>query len=421
MNTSVRYHDSLYEQLKTLRDFTAIINSTLDLDDLMNIVMEKAKTELQAEACSILFYNERTKKLEFEVAICNNPDTCETLKEKIYIDLGQGIAGWTALHQQPLYIEDVNKDERFFSGADKTTGFVTKSIISMPLIGRRGLIGVAEIINPARKDYDKEIFGALCKQFAIAIENALLFKESIERERIRQELDIAASIQKSFLPEEPLLRRGDYTVRAINIPAYAIGGDIYDFVDLTNDRVGVLIGDISGKGISAALYMAKVISDFRHVSVKQDSVSGTINLMNTLISRAPRGMFLTAIYLIFHYYSGSIEYINAGHLPIIKVSQSGEIKIIEAVSGPPLGILIEDYTPFELRLERGDRIILLTDGVMDAKDKKGSPFGFQDLVSFIRHRASSNRLIDMLAQYANDLAGGQQRVDDITIVEVKRQ
>ncbi|MCX8070112.1 MAG: hypothetical protein N2738_06375, partial [Thermodesulfovibrionales bacterium] len=89
--------DSLKEQLQTLLEFTEIINSTLDLNDLMNIVMDKAKAEMEAEACSILFYNEKTNKLEFEIAICDSQDTCETLKKKISIELGQGIAGWAAL------------------------------------------------------------------------------------------------------------------------------------------------------------------------------------------------------------------------------------------------------------------------------------------------------------------------------------
>ncbi len=421
MKTQDKYHEAIYEQLKTLRDFTAIINSTLDLEDLMKIVMEKAKDEMQAEACSILFYNRNTNKLEFEVAICNDESTCEILKEKIYIELGQGIAGWVALHQEPLYVEDVQKDGRFFRGADEATGFVTKSIIAMPLIGRRGLIGVAEIINPARKDYDKDIFGALCKQFAIAIENALLFKESLERERLKQELDIASAIQKSFLPEQPFFNRGDYHVRAINIPAYAIGGDIYDFVELNNDRAGVLIGDISGKGISAALYMAKAISDFRHVSLKYDTVSGTMEAMNTIIANAPRGIFLTSIYMIFSTNGPLIEYVNAGHLPMIHIDKSGAVRVIEEVSGPPLGILPFTYQASELRLKAGDRLLLLTDGVIDAKDKEGRYFGFDEVVSFIKKNYKAERLIDMLADHSNKLAEGQQRADDITIVEVRRR
>lgn len=415
-----KYHDAIYEQLKTLRDFTALINSTLDLDELMNLVMEKAKAELQAEACSILFYNPKTNKLEFEVALCNDPNTCEILKEKVYIDLGQGIAGWTALHQQPLYIDDVQKDERFFREADKLTGFTTKSIIAVPLIGRRGLIGVAEIINPSRKDYDKEIFSALCKQFAIAIENALLFKESIERQRLKQELEIAASIQSSFLPETPTFERGPYIARALNIPAYSIGGDFYDFIDLPNKGAGVLIGDISGKGVSAALYMAKVISDFRHLSLKYNSLSATMNHLNSIISKAPMGIFVTALYMIFHIESDLIEYVNAGHPPFIKIDSSGTVEAITNVSGPPLGLATEGYEPANIKMKQGDRLILLTDGVIDTKDSKGGYLGFQELLNYIRQRASSDRLIDLLAERSKGLTKSN-RSDDITIIEIKKR
>lgn len=413
-----KYHDAIYEQLKTLRDFTVIINSTLDLDELMNLVMEKAKAELQAEACSILFYNPKTNKLEFEVALCNDPTTCEILKEKVYIELGQGIAGWAALHQQPLYIDDVQKDERFYREADKLTGFTTKSIIAVPLIGRRGLIGVAEIINPARKDYDREIFSALCKQFAIAIENALLFKESIERQRLKQELEIAASIQSSFLPENPTFERGPYSVRALNIPAYSIGGDFYDFIDLPNQRAGVLIGDISGKGVSAALYMAKVISDFRHLSLKYNNLSATMSHLNSIISKAPMGIFVTAIYMTFHIESDLIEYVNAGHPPFIKIESSGTVEAIDDVSGPPLGLATEGYEPSNIKMKQGDRLILLTDGAIDTKDSRGSYLGYQELLTYVRQRASSDRLIDLLAERAKGLAKFN-RSDDITIIEIK--
>src|SRR5208283_5640117 len=183
INISVEYLKGLekkVEDLKILIDMSALISSTLELNELMQLVMEKAKNELQAEACSILFYNKETDKLEFEIALCKEEATSDLLKQKIILDIGQGIAGWVAKNLEPLIINDVKADGRFCDLVDKQTGFITESIVAVPLIGRSGLIGVAELLNPKRKEYDLEIFQILCKQFSIAIENALLHRELVE-------------------------------------------------------------------------------------------------------------------------------------------------------------------------------------------------------------------------------------------------
>src|ERR1039457_2737233 len=252
--------------LKLLVDVSSIISSALELNELMPLVMEKAQDVMDAEACSILFYNPEINKLEFEVAISSEDSTSNILKKTVTLDMGQGIAGWVAENRRPLIIEDVNKDDRFFKGADKMTGFITKGIIAVPLVGRSGLIGVVEIINPGQNDLDRDIFQLLCGQFAIAIENARFHRKSLEKERLKQQLEIAASLQKSFLPESPVIRKGRATVSAVNISAFQVGGDVYDFIEPVEGTLGVLIGDVSGKGISAALYMAKFISDFRNVA-----------------------------------------------------------------------------------------------------------------------------------------------------------
>ncbi|MCX8069782.1 MAG: PP2C family protein-serine/threonine phosphatase, partial [Thermodesulfovibrionales bacterium] len=283
-----------------------------------------------------------------------------------------------------------------------------------------GLIGVAEIINPVRKNYDKDIFSALCKQFAIAIENALLYKESLDRERLKHELEIASSIQKSFLPDKPEFKKQDFIVRAINIPAFTIGGDLYDYIDLSENKIDLVIGDISGKGISAALYMAKIISDFRHMSVLNKSVTGTIAYMNSIINNAPMGMFLTAIYMSCDVSEGIVEYINAGHLPFLKINNSGEVELIDNLSGPPLGIMDYDYQPYKMTLHKGETLLLITDGVIDATGEEGKHFGFSRLIEFVKKHYQSDRLIELLSEDLKIYSKGYQRNDDITILEIRR-
>ncbi len=405
------------EDLKTLMDLSSVISSTLDFSELIPIVMEKAKAVMEAGACSILLYNKDANRLEFEVALCEEGPTSELLKKHVTLEMGQGIAGWVAQNLKPLVIPDVGSDKRFYRDADKLTGFTTKSIIAVPLIGRGGLIGVAEVINP-KKDYDMEIFQLLCRQFAIAIENSLYHKESLERERMKQELDIASAIQKSFLPASPVFRKGNLIVSAKNISAAKVGGDIYDFVEPAEGRVGVLIGDVSGKGVSAAIYMAKVSSEFRYIARLADSPSTALDRLNISLAGAPRGMFLTGIYMIVDTSTGDCHVSVAGHPPFLWLSD-GAVRVMSVPAGPPVGIIPSEYPSASFRLNKGDRLLLLTDGLFDAKNRGGQRLGFDAVVKFVTGHLHDEQLIERLVDFADDFSGGGDRADDLTIVELK--
>ena len=409
------------EDLKTLIEVSAIISSTLDFNELMTLVMEKAKSLMKAEGCSILLHNKETNKLEFDLALCREESVADILKSKVSLDMGQGIAGWVAEHQTPLLIKDAKADSRFYPDADQLTCFTTRSLIAVPLISRSGLIGVAEILNSKEKDFfgddDLEIFQTLCRQVAIVIENARFYKESVEKEKLRQELEIASVVQKSFLPESPIFKKDHLTLSAINLSATQVGGDLYDFIDLGSNRVGVFIGDVSGKGIYAALYMAKVISDFRNIAPQMGAPEIALNRLNAMLSQAPRGMFLTGIFGIVDLLKGNLSLSVAGHPPFLWLTH-GEVRVMNVASGPPLGILPAEYPSTEISLKKGDRILFLTDGVFEAKDKGGKRIGFEKLVSFVKEHTGEGNLIQKVVDYVNDFSKGLARADDLTLVEL---
>jgi sigma-B regulation protein RsbU (phosphoserine phosphatase) len=406
------------ERLKVLMEMSAILSSTLELDDLVSLVMEKAKSDLDAEACSILFYNKENRRLQFRGAICEDGKTSELLREKGTLEMGRGVAGWVAETLQPLFLDDVRADSRFCQEADRFAGFSIKSLIALPLVGRSGLIGVTEILNPRKKDYDPEIVQLLARQFAIAIENSLFYRESLERERLRQELDIASTLQKSFLPESSTFRKGDLTVRAANISAEKVGGDLYDFIEQDEDRVGILIGDVSGKGISAALYMARFSSDFRYVAHLADSPFLALQRLNLSLVKSPRGMFLTCVYLVVDIVTGRVNLSVAGHPPFLLITK-GQLKVMSVDAGPPLGIVPAEYPQTHISLQKGDRLLLLTDGVFDAKDRVGQRLGFENLVRFIDAHRNEGDLVNVIIAYVDDYSKGTERADDVTIVELR--
>jgi sigma-B regulation protein RsbU (phosphoserine phosphatase) len=409
------------EGFRALIEVSAIISSTLDFNELMTLVMEKAKSLMKAEGCSILLHNKETNKLEFDLALCREESVADILKSKVSLDMGQGIAGWVAEHQTPLLIKDAKADSRFYPDADQLTCFTTRSLIAVPLISRSGLIGVAEILNSKEKDFfgddDLEIFQTLCRQVAIVIENARFYKESVEKEKLRQELEIASVVQKSFLPESPIFKKDHLTLSAINLSATQVGGDLYDFIDLGPNRVGVFIGDVSGKGIYAALYMAKVISDFRNIAPQMGAPEIALNRLNAMLSQAPRGMFLTGIFGIVDLSKGNLSLSVAGHPPFLWLTH-GEVRVMNVASGPPLGILPAEYPSTEISLKKGDRILFLTDGVFEAKDKGGKRIGFEKLVSFVKEHTGEGNLIQKVVDYVNDFSKGLARADDLTLVEL---
>ncbi|MDH4099706.1 MAG: SpoIIE family protein phosphatase [Nitrospirota bacterium] len=416
--TYVKELEKKLDDMKRLFGLLPAISSALELDELMPLVMEKAKKIMDAEACSILLYNEDTKTLDFEVAINNDESVSEILKKSITLETGQGIAGWVAANWQALSIEDVREDPRFFKGVDRLTGFTTRNMIAMPLMTRSGLLGVVQIINYNNDDLDPESFQLLCGQFAIAIENARFHKSAIEQERHKQQLEIAASLQKSFLPESPVFSRGRAVVEALNISASQVGGDVYDFVEPVDGKVGIFIGDVSGKGISAALYMAKFISDFRYISRQVESPEIVFNKLNDLASRAPMGMFVTAIYGILDLATGEILVSVAGHPPLIHLTREGAM-VTELPAGPPLGIVPTSYPVSSVNLGGGERLFFLTDGVFEARDKGGEMLGFGRVVDFVNEHRSNDLTVGKLAGHVEKFSKGADQADDLTIVEVR--
>jgi len=182
--------------------------------------------------------------------------------------------------------------------------------------------------------------------------------------------------------------------------------------------VGIFIGDVSGKGVSAALYMAKIISDFRYLAHSAGSPEVLMDRLNAVLSNAPRGMFLTAVYLIADIDTGEFHVSAAGHPPFLRITGQ-DVQVMSVASGPPLGIIPEEYPVNRFSLRHGDRLVLLTDGVFEAKNKSGGRLGFETVVTFVREHARDENIIEALTDYVNDFAKGTDQADDLTILEIK--
>ncbi|MBN1466201.1 GAF domain-containing protein, partial [candidate division KSB1 bacterium] len=305
----IRELESRVEDLSSLIHVTNIISSTLDLDELLGLVMEKAQEVMRAEASSVFLVNEELNVLECEVALGSHGDK---IIKTIRLTKGQGVAGWVWQQAAPLIVPDVKKDQRFYSAADQLSGFQTKSILAVPLKNKEKIIGVAEVINRADgnefTDYDLDLFKTFCQQVAMAIENARVHQIELEQERLRQQLESAKEIQQSFMPQKlPQGENGIFDIAARNLPAISVGGDLFDVLMLDDRHVGILIGDVSGKGIPAALYMARLMSDFRFYVQKHRDPGVLLDKLNDLlVDRSRHGMFVTLQFAVVDIWTGKI-------------------------------------------------------------------------------------------------------------------
>jgi phosphoserine phosphatase RsbU/P len=160
------------------------------------------------------------------------------------------------------------------------------------------------------------------------------------------------------------------------------------------------------------------MSDFRYIAHTEDSPEIVMNRLNSLLSKTPRGMFLTAIYMIMDTKNGGAVISVAGHPPFLWITQKG-VKVTSIVCGAPLGIIPEDYGSGAISLSKGDRLLLITDGVFEAKNKRGQRIGFSGLVRFVKEHKKDKKLLKKITEYINVFSRGTEKADDLTIVEVK--
>ncbi|HTG01296.1 MAG TPA: GAF domain-containing SpoIIE family protein phosphatase [Nitrospirota bacterium] len=407
------------KRLSALIEVNALISSSLNLDQILENVMSLSKQVMNADASSLMLIDEKTNELVYEVALGS---VGEQLKQQFRLKMGQGIAGTVAEEGRPLLLEDAYTHPKFYRGHDEATGYRTKSMITVPLKVKERITGVAQVINRLDNGVfdqdDLELFIALCSLAAIAIENAKMHKSLMERQRLVKDMEFARTVQESFLPQKPP-DVTSYKFSAHYTPAQEVGGDFYDFIHLDKRRIGIVIGDVSGKGVPAALYMAKLGSDLRTLAFTEKEPAAALGRLNDLLAeRSRRGMFATLLYIELDSPTGSLKIANAGHLPPIVRKADGSLVKIAAAGGAPLGILPGmSFGQESTSLDRGDTVILYTDGIVEAMDSQERLYGFDRFEALLRKSASDpDALRSAVIDDVNRFTGLSAQHDDMTFV-----
>ncbi len=407
------------KRLSTLIEVNALISSTLNLDQILENMMAISKQVMNADASSLMLIDEKTNELVYQVALGT---VGEKLKQEFRLKLGQGIAGTVAQEGRPLLLEDAYTHPKFHRAHDDATGYRTRSMITVPLkVGER-ITGVAQVINrldnmPFDQD-DLELFIALCSLAAIAIENAKMHRSLMEKQRLVRDMEFARTVQESFLPQKTPEIAG-YQFSAHYTPAQEVGGDFYDFIQIDRKRTGIVIGDVSGKGVPAALSMAKLGSDLRTLAFTEKTPAAALERLNDMLAeRSRRGMFATLLYLELDPQTGNLSISNAGHLPLIIKKSDGSVTKRSTSGGSPLGILTGmKFGQETATLDPGDIVILYTDGIIEAMNARDELYGFERFEAVIRNAPSfPEALKSVIVDDVNKFTGLSPQHDDMTMV-----
>jgi sigma-B regulation protein RsbU (phosphoserine phosphatase) len=385
------------KRLSNCIDIANLINSELSIGKILSNVMETTKKTFSADAISLLLIEKTTGDLTFQIAL---GDVGDEIKEIYRLKKGQGIAGMVAKNGIPLNIEDVYQHPKFFKKYDKKTNYRTRAMLCAPLKVRGEIIGVIQVINKLAKPFifsheELEMLITISSSVAIAIETANMHKFILQRETLERDLKLAKEVQKSFLPKA-LPKTKAYKFAALNQPALEIGGDFYNFFRLPHNKLGIVLGDVSGKGISASLFMARLTSDLQYYTLLYPEPGKLLTQINNILcERAKKGMFVTLVYLVLDTIKNRIQMANAGHLSPIYSDDNG-LRLLghDKKKGLPLGIIPDvEYEQETFEVQKNSSVTICTDGVIEARNKNGELFGIKRLLKVIEMQVNDPDLI----------------------------
>ena len=407
---------SLEEQLGLLADITQSFAFSLDIDETLQNALERFLEYLHAEADSIfLLENNET---ELVCRGCAGPVDITGLR----LPADKGIVGKTVISRSCQIVKDVSKDPNFSQNVDKDTGFVTRSILCAPLMVNEKCIGALELINKRSDDglfdeRDQHLLTALASAAALAIHNARMADKLVVQERMQKELELAREIQEGLLPDPG----GEgFPVFGINLPAREVSGDFFDFFQRDDGLIYFNLADVSGKGMNAALLMAKTTSLLRHAAKGVSDAGQHLATVNDEICETvSHGMFITIVSGFIDVEAGVIEFANAGHQPPL-YHNGDKFEEIEATA-PPLGIVPGAEFPVSTLPLEGGSLYLFTDGVTEAEGDVNGQLDVSGLIKLIESRQEmhgAQRLESIVEEiYVPDVS----QHDDITIMLIEKQ
>lgn len=404
--------DSGGDTLSRLADLSQALAQSLNIEATLKEAVTRIAAYMEAEAASLFLLDDGREQLICRA--CAGPVNVVGMR----LPLGKGIVGRTLALNSPQLVTDAASDPDFAGQVDRATGFSTRTTASAPLNTAEGAIGVLQVINKTGErqfdERDRDVLRLLAAPTALAINNARMAGQLIEQERLKREFQLARRLQKSLLPKR---QRHSFPLIGINIPAREISGDFYDYFELPDGRIGFTAGDVSGKGMDAALLMVRAQSLLRWLGKSMVTPTHWLERANEELTEGmTRGMFVCAVVGYFSPDSTHVEWANAGFPPALMRFDDGVIEEFQA-DGPPLGIMTGmHYAERQIRLGAGT-LYFFSDGVTDVRDVSRGLLGVEGVKKLINDFAGepAEQRLRAIVSYLRHLS----LPDDTTILLIE--
>jgi len=411
--------DKRINQLSLLFEATRLLNSTLDLAELLELILKIARTEVKADRGTVFLVDARRNEL-WSIAASGLDH------QEIRIPFGKGVAGWVAATAQTVNTEDAYTLDVFDPDFDERSNYQTKSLLSLPIRHHSGeVVGVLQLLNAESGRFsadDLEFLTKLSGHMAMALENARLHRDSMEQQRMDRELSLARSIRQRLLPEAPPVVPG-YDIAVLSDFCFDVAGDYYDFLQLGPHSLLIVIAEVEGKGVSSALIMANLQATLRALVLHLHSLEVLAFSLNEMLYKDTRaGKHLSVFLGLVDTRKNVLQYVNAGlEPPILVRGRDGAVKLLEE-GGTVIGLFPQaDYTRGSLKLEKGDLLVCCTDGILHVSDEKKQEYGARRLAQFVsRHRdRSAQGLVDAVLGEIATYPSSSMNDDDKVLIVMK--
>lgn len=405
-------------ELELLQETGTILSMSIRLDEVFKSIVAALEKLIAFDAVGIYILSHKGEMIDELFSQGYHEDDTPAL---LRLKAGKGLVGWVAKTGEPVIVPNVAEDQRYVK-----TRQTTNSELVVPLFSGNEVIGAFNLESDRLDAYspsDLEMVTAFANQASVSITRAKLIQETLEKNKIKDQLQVAREIQKSFIPAVPPRYPG-FDFDAVNISSDEVGGDYFDFIPIVDHQLGVTIADVSGKGVPAALimasYRASLIAEIRN----NYAIRTILRKVNNLICESvERGKFVTAVYGVLDAKNRIFTFANAGHNPPIHLRATGEVEFL-TTGGWTLGIQSDkEYEERPIHIRSGDILVLYTDGVTEAENPRQELFGTDRLVELVKSNGnrSAREIRETIVDEVIRFRDPETQPDDLTLMIIKAE
>ncbi|MFQ5583172.1 MAG: GAF domain-containing SpoIIE family protein phosphatase [Calditrichia bacterium] len=410
------------EELSILNEIAITISSTNTLDRIVELIVQKCIKFLKVEQGAVMLLHEEDQDSPFQTMVRKADSS--TMSRVLPFRLDTQLTGWMLKHREPLLINNFKEDTRFHKGEDENLAI--HSLLCVPLRLKGKMTGLLTLFNKKTPEgftvEDQRLLSIIAAQSAQIIENARLYEKEKELLRMEEQMHLAREIQLKLLPQSAPHLPG-YAIAGHSVPAQEVGGDYYDFMAIDENHLAFCLGDVSGKGIPAAMLMSNLQATLRGQTLLEAIPKLCLERSNTLLFQSTDFQkFATLFYGILDTQNHALTYCNGGHdNPFLFCKQQKPLRL--AIGGTVLGFVEKfSYEQETIPMEPGNVLAIYSDGVTEAMNRDEEEFGEERLARVIAENCgkSPQELINNILSAVRQFAGDAPQMDDITIVVVKR-